>query len=213
MGLIGGGILIKLLIVDDEALIRDSIKMRLKDAPDIYVIGTACNGKEALRACIDQKPDVVLMDIRMPEMDGLEAAKLIKQENSDIKVLLLTSFFGPENINKAMEYGCNGFITKETKLDDFISIIRNVYKGFDVWSADLSYRRAGQIINADEVNELNVQEFEIVKCVTKGMKHSDIAKQLNFSEGYLRQLIMKINEKLGLQSSRDLAVWGARHGM
>ncbi len=205
--------MIKLLIVDDEALIRDSLKMRLKDAPDICVIGMASNGKEAVRMCIDLKPEVVLMDIRMPEMDGLEAAKLIKKEDPNVKILLLTSFFGPENISRAMEYSCNGFITKETKLDDFISIIRNVYKGFDVWSTDLSYRRVGQIINEDELNKLSELEKEIVKYVTMGMKHSEIAKQLNFSEGYLRQLVMKINEKLGLQSSRDLAVWGARNGM
>jgi DNA-binding NarL/FixJ family response regulator len=210
--------LINLVIVDDEALIRDGITMRLADATDINIMGTASCGREAVLLCSRLKPDIVLMDIRMPGMDGLEAAKEIKEDNGKIKIIILTTFADQNYLHKAMEYSCNGYITKDAELEDFISIIRSVYRGYDVWSGKLEYKQGKVTIkennmDLENLSKLSEREIEIIKFVITGLKLSEIARRLNYSEGYIRQVISKINEKLGVKNSRELAVWGARHGL
>lgn len=210
--------MIKLMIVDDNALVRDGIKLRLRDAPEIAIVGTAGDGKEALELCKKVNPDVVLMDISMANMDGLEATKLIKEYNKDINVLIFTSYAYPENIEKAKEYRCNGFVYKETNPEDFVSVIKNVYNGLDVWSKDLLYinsRVNFQKMEFDdsELEQLTEKEIMLLKYKVKCLQYGEIAKKLNYSEPYVRQLAVQLKDKLGLKNVNELAVWGAKRGL
>jgi len=210
--------MIKLIIVDNNALVRDGIKLRLMDAPEIEVVGMAANGKKALELCKKENPDVVLMDINMPHMDGLEATRLIKEYNRDINVLIITAYTNLENIEKAKAYRCNGFIYKEAKFEDFVSVIKNVYNGFNVWSKDLLYID-GRVnfekkeFDNSELEQLTEKEIMLLKYKVKCLPYSQIAKKLNYSEAYIRQLAVQLKDKLGLESVNELAVWGAKRGL
>lgn len=121
---------LKVLIVDDEALIRESLKMILELEEDIEVVGVAKNGQEALEICEVKNTDVVLMDIRMPIMDGVLATKYIKQLNKNIKIIILTTFKDDEYIKQAIKNGAEGYILKSQETDGIIETIRMVYEGY-----------------------------------------------------------------------------------
>lgn len=209
--------MINVLIVDDNKWIQDGIKLRLKNSEEIDIIGAVSNGRDAVEFCKKTSPDVVLMDISMPEMDGLEATKLIKKHEPSIKVLILSSYFTQEYLQKAMEYNCNGYIDKGAEVEDFISIIKNVSDGFDVWSSNLAYKKGIVNITKDEIDNEEIDNLthldkKLIELVVNGYKLSEIAKELNYSDCYVRQLTGKLSEKIGVKNTREMAVWGARHG-
>lgn len=209
--------MINVLIVDDNKWIQDGIKLRLKNSEEIDIIGAVSNGRDAVEFCKKTSPDVVLMDISMPEMDGLEATKLIKKHEPSIKVLILSSYFTQEYLQKAMEYNCNGYIDKGAEVEDFISIIKNVSDGFDVWSSNLAYKKGIVNITKDEIDNAEIDNLthldkKLIELVVNGYKLSEIAKELNYSDCYVRQLTGKLSEKIGVKNTREMAVWGARHG-
>lgn len=119
----------KVLIVDDDALIRESLKLLLDMEEDIEVVGTASNGQEAFDICKEERPDVVLMDIRMPVMDGVLGTKLIKGSFKDVRVMILTTFKDDEYIREAIKNGAEGYILKNQSSDSIIDCLRAVYKG------------------------------------------------------------------------------------
>lgn len=210
--------MIKVLIADDNPLIRDGISLRLKDDDDIEVIGMVPNGLKAVEFCQEKEPDVVLMDINMPHMDGLEATRRIKTSDSSIKILILTSYADQENLEKARAYRCNGFIYKETSLEDFRSVIKNVHNGYDVWTSGLLNATDPSKANpskavSEELAVLEPKEIELIRCKVECMKYSEIAKSLNYSETYVRQLAVSIKEKLGLRNVNEIAVWGAKRNL
>jgi DNA-binding NarL/FixJ family response regulator len=209
--------MINVLIVDDNKWIQDGIKMRLKNSEEIDIIGAVSNGRDAVEFCKKTRPDIVLMDISMPEMDGLEATKLIKKLDPSIKVLILSSYFTQEYLQKAMEYNCNGYIDKGSEMEDFISIIKSVSEGFDVWSGNLAYKKGIVNIKKDEIDNAEIDnltdlDLKLIELVVKGYKLNEIAKELNYSDCYVRQLTGKLSEKIGVKNTREMAVWGARHG-
>lgn len=210
--------MIEILIVDNNNLVRDGIRLRLKDSEDIAIVGEAENGLEALKFCLKNSVDIILMDINMEEMDGLEATKKIKEIDKNIKVIILTSFATEENIAKAKQYHTNGFIYKETKLEDFIPVIKSVYNGYDVWTNGLL--DTGELLKINEsafdTSELDVlekKEIALIRCKVKCMQYNEIAKELSYSEAYVRQMAVKIKEKLGLRSVNELAIWGSKRGL
>lgn len=209
--------MIRVLIVDDYELIRCGVKMKLSDAPEISVIGEAKNGREALEMCQAENPDVVIMDIRMPVMDGIEATRLIKEYNKSIKVLMHTSYDEQKNIENAKESHCNGFIIKGEKLEDYVSAIKSVYCGFDLWSSDLQYLGDSvpelKEIYGSELEQLKPIEKNIIGCKVRCLSYTEMAEELNYSETYLRQVAVQLKDKLGLRSVQELAVWGARRGL
>ena len=172
--------MINVLIVDDNKWIQDGIKLRLKNSEEIDIIGAVSNGRDAVEFCKKTSPDVVLMDISMPEMDGLEATKLIKKHEPSIKVLILSSYFTQEYLQKAMEYNCNGYIDKGAEVEDFISIIKNVSDGFDVWSSNLAYKKGIVNITKDEIDNEEIDNLthldkKLIELVVNGYKLSEIA--------------------------------------
>lgn len=210
--------MIRLLIADDNSLIKDGMTLRLKDCPDIQIAGYASNGIEVLDFLKKDTVDVVLMDIRMPYMDGIDATTRIKEENPNIKVLIITSFADSENIQRAKQSRCNGFISKESNNEDFISVIKSVNNGYDVWTSGLlntDYNLVvnNQVIDDHALNMLEEKEVVLIKHRVACLKYAEIARKMNYSEAYVRQLAVKIKEKLDLKNVNEIAVWGSKRGL
>jgi DNA-binding NarL/FixJ family response regulator len=202
---------LKVIIVDDDGLIRDSLKLVLGLEEDIQVLGTAKNGMEAFELCKADKPDIVLMDIRMPVMDGVLGTKLIKESFRDVKVVLLTTFKDDEYIREAVMNGAEGYILKNQSTDSIIESLRTVYKGNTVFEKDVVNVITGMI--KEEKNKkpsdykLSDREFEVLALIAEGLSNKEIAEKLFLGEGTVRNYITNILEKLELRDRTQLAIF------
>jgi DNA-binding NarL/FixJ family response regulator len=210
--------MIKVLIVDDQEIIRESLAFMLGGRPNISVIGTAENGQEAIRQVRTNKPDIVLMDIRMPGMDGIESMKIIKEYSAETKVLILTTFDDDQYIYDALKNGANGFLLKGVKLDELVKSIETVVSGgaslessigskvLELFSqmakADIQFN-----IQEEELNELNKNELKIIQHIGQGMSNKEISDKLNFTEGTVRNYISSILKKLELRDRTQIAIF------
>lgn len=201
----------KVIIVDDDGLIRDSLKLVLGLEEDIQVIGTAKNGTEAFELCKADKPDIVLMDIRMPVMDGVLGTKLIKENFRDVKVVLLTTFKDDEYIREAVMNGAEGYILKNQSTDSIIESLRTVYKGNTVFEKDVVNVITGMM--KEEKNKkpsdynLSEREFEVLSLIAEGLSNKEISEKLFLGEGTIRNYITNILEKLELRDRTQLAIF------
>lgn len=201
----------KVIIVDDDGLIRDSLKLLLDLEEDMEVIGTAKNGMEAFELCKANKPDIVLMDIRMPVMDGVLGTKLIKENYQDIKVVLLTTFKDDEYIREAVMNGAEGYILKNQSSDSIIESLRAVFKGNAVFQKDIIDQITGMIKVEKKKSpsnfSLSEREFEILALIAEGLSNKEIAEKLYLGEGTVRNYITNILEKLELRDRTQLAIF------
>lgn len=200
----------KIIIADDDGLIRDSLKIILDIEEDIQVIGTASNGREAIELCRKAIPDIVLMDVRMPILDGVLATKEIKSENCNIKIIILTTFKDDEYIAEAIKNGAEGYILKNQSSDSIIESIRTVYNGNGVFQSEI----LNSIMCMIESNKkcenkipLSEREFEILKLIGEGMSNKEISKKLYLSEGTVRNYVTNLLEKLQLRDRTQLAIY------
>lgn len=204
----------RILIVDDDALIRDGLRMILEHEEGFQIVGTAANGKEALENCLATNPDIVMMDIRMPVMDGVEATRLIKERFSHIKVLLLTTFKDIEYIRSAIKYGAEGYVLKSNSSDSMIESIRAIYQGNVVFEKDVARLLSGMIEKEGKIpwRSLNItkRECEIMELISKGLSNKEIAETLYMSEGTIRNNISVMLDKLELRDRTQLAIFYIR---
>jgi DNA-binding NarL/FixJ family response regulator len=205
----------KILIVDDDVLIREGLKLILESVEDIEVSGIAANGQEAVKLCAASRPDVVLMDIRMPVMDGVQATQQIKQQFRDVKVVLLTTFKDTEYIRSAVKYGADGYILKSNSSENIIESIRTVYKGNVVYEKEITAALSGMIPEERKTTALEaniiVRELKIMKMIADGLSNREIAAALFISEGTLRNITSALLDKLGLRDRTQLAVYYIRN--
>lgn len=202
---------LKVLIVDDDALIREGLKIILELEDDIEVIGIASNGKEALEACKKNKPDIVLMDIRMPVLDGVLGTELIKEYSKDIKVVILTTFKDDEYIKEAIKNGAEGYVLKNQSSDSIIECIRAVEKGNAVYEKEVadtitSMLREG-IKKPPSSFNISPRHFEILKLIGEGLSNKEISNTLFLSEGTVRNYVTELLEKLNLRDRTQLAIF------
>jgi DNA-binding NarL/FixJ family response regulator len=199
--------LITLIIADDDPVILTGLSMIIGANDKLEIVGTACNGAEAAERCRALKPDVALLDIRMPEMDGIAAAEIILRENLSLP-LLLTTFDEPEFINRALNVGAMGYILKNSPAERIISAIITVANGGTVFSPDiLAHIRAGaKPVRSDIWETLTAREFEIVKLISEGFSNAEIAEKLYISNGTARNYISVILDKMSLEHRTQLAV-------
>lgn len=202
---------LKVLIVDDDALIRDGLKLILELEEDIEVIGTSSNGQEAFEICRIQKPDIILMDIRMPVMDGVLGTKLIKEHFRDIKVVILTTFKDDEYIKEAIKFGASGYILKNQSSDSIVSCLRTVVNGNMVFEGEIAATLSTLIKDGKNSSAkdyaLSERDFEILKLVGDGMTNKEIANTLFLSEGTVRNYVTNLLEKLNLRDRTQLAIF------
>lgn len=215
--------MIRVLIADDQELIRQSLQIVLGIKEDIAVIGTAANGKEVLELVKKEKPDVILMDVRMPEMDGVQCTKMIKSRYPNIKIIILTTFDDDEFVFSALKYGASGYLLKGISMDELERAIRTVYHGGAMINpgiaskvvelfSEMAQANYDIMIEAQNVDELTNGEWEIIKLIGRGMSNKEISQSINLSEGTVRNYLSSILNKLNLRDRTQLAIWEVQSG-
>ncbi len=202
--------MIRVLIADDDAIIREGLKMIIETQKDMEFLGAASNGEEALQLCEEQKPDVIMLDIRMPRMDGIKAAECILDKKLSIP-LLLTTFDEPDLILRAFRAGINGYILKNSPAERILSAIRVIHTGGTVFQADVLEFIRGRISSG--VSGCNLfdmllspRELEVVKLIAEGLSNKEIGETLFLTNGTVRNHISTILEKTGLEHRTQIAV-------
>lgn len=207
--------MIKVLIVDDQSLIREGLTMMLSLYDTITLVGEATNGKEAIELIDRIQVDLILMDIRMPIMNGVEATKIIKEKHHDIKVLILTTFNEDEYIFEGLRNGADGYLLKDISSQDLVKAIKTVYEGNVLLQPDVAKKMLGAMTynNAAQSNldrrifkELTKKEYEIALLIGEGKSNKEIANTLYITEGTVKNHITKILDKLDLRDRTQLAV-------
>ncbi|MDU4892516.1 MAG: response regulator transcription factor [Clostridium sp.] len=207
---------IRLLIVDDEKLIREGLKIMLSIFEDIEVVGLAENGFEALDICKNQHVDVVLMDIRMKDCDGVMGTRLIKEQFTKIKVIILTTFKDKEYIQDALKYGAFGYMLKDSSHDVIYEGIKTAFKGNMVVHPDVAVEMMGSssIINPDiERFNLSGKELRIIEGIAKGFSNKEISEEMFLSEGTIKNNITNILSKLELRDRTQIAIFAFKNGI
>lgn len=207
--------MIKVIIADDIPVLRSGLKAVLSQDSDIKVAGEASNGKEAYELCIRQHPDVVLMDMRMPDYDGGYGTRKIKDNFQDIKVLVLTTFDDKETVNRAVSCGADGYILKEMDSEKIINSIKAVAGGINVF-CDNVFRSIKQDVAVQQEAKdfgLTERESEIIKLICDGCDNKEIASKLFLAEGTVRNSISRLLEKLDLKDRTQLAVFAIKNNI
>ncbi|WP_234123591.1 response regulator transcription factor [Clostridium hydrogenum] len=201
----------KVLIADDDELVCDGLKLLLDMEDDFEVVGIAHNGIEAFNLCKRLLPDIVLMDIRMPDIDGVIGTRLIKEKFNQVKIVILTTFKDDEYIKEAIKSGAEGYILKNQKADTMIESLRAVSKGSFVFQKEVassisSMLREGHKVDMSKFN-LSQREIEVMKLVADGLSNKEIGDKLFISDGTVRNYVTMILEKLNLRDRTQLAIF------
>ena len=194
----------KLLIVDDDALIRKSLSIMLTREADITVVGTAENGAKALEMCGEGQPDVVLMDIRMPTMDGIAAARLMKRDYPHVRIMMLTTFDDKPNIQQALSAGADGYLLKTAEISDIAGKLRTLVDGAGVLDVEVLKKLTAP--ESPVLEQLTQRERDIMRLVAQGLTNKEIAAQLFLGEGTVRNHIVIIMEKLHVKNRTQLGM-------
>ncbi len=212
--------MIKVVIADDVPLLKESLKLVIEDDPDIKVVGLARNGREAFEICKKEKPDIVLMDLMMPDCNGIEGTKLIKSFNKNIKVVILTLFNSDDNLSHAIKNGADGYITKDIGPKELQQTIRSIYMGLGIIQNNLMDTVARRINSIDPFQDreivyekfnLNEKEVELIKYIVDGKSYKELSKILLISEGTVRNMISNLLQKLGLKDRIQLAIFAVKN--
>ncbi|MBU2701375.1 DNA-binding NarL/FixJ family response regulator [Sporomusaceae bacterium BoRhaA] len=216
--------MIKVLIADDQELIRESLEIVLNMNPDMEVIGVAENGAEVLQFLKKQQPDVILMDVRMPEIDGVQCTNLIKEKYPKIKIIILTTFDDDEYVYNALKYGASGYLLKGVSVTELSNAIRAVVSGGAMINpniitkvvklfSEMAQNNFAVKVEERGVEELTRTERKAVCQVGRGLSNREIAGKLNLSEGTVRNNLSTALSKLNLRDRTQLAIWAVQTGM
>lgn len=208
--------MINVLLVDDHELVRTGIKRILDDVRGIKVVGTSETGEEAIQFCRSNDPDVVLMDMNMPGIGGLEATKKILRVNPDVKIIVLTVHTENPFPTKVMQAGAAGYLTKGAAPDEMVNAIRMVNSGQRYISPEIAQQMAlSQFSPASEnpFADLSERELQIMMMITKGERVQDVAEQLNLSAKTVNSYRYRMFSKLGVSGDVELVHLAVRHGI
>lgn len=213
--------MIRILIVEDDHDVRLSLKNMLKIDPDIHIVGETDNGLEAVQLAKNLQPHITLMDIRLPGLDGLEAAKRIKAYCSiigeDIKILILSTFYDDDFVSKAQIYGVDGYLLKGLAFDKMAAAIKNTCNGLVTLDRMIFEKQKSLVVERAhkkaELDCLTKTEVKILGLVVNGKKNAEIAGELYFSEGTVRNYISSMLSKLECKNGRELAAFGIKAGL
>jgi DNA-binding NarL/FixJ family response regulator len=214
--------MIDLLLADDQVLVRTGFRMILENADDMRVVGEAGDGAQAVRLALDLRPDVVLMDVRMPGLDGVDATRRICAENavSQTRVLILTTFDLDEYVFAAVQAGASGFLLKDTLAADLLSAIRVVARGDAVVAPSVTRRlleryadTGSAVADTAALDTLTGREREVLGLVARGLSNSEIAGRLYLSEGTVKTYVSRVLAKLGVRDRVQAVVFAYECGL
>ncbi|SMC28845.1 two component transcriptional regulator, LuxR family [Clostridium acidisoli DSM 12555] len=212
---------IKIAIVDDEKLIRDSLNIIIGSDPNLEIIGLCANGEEAYSLCKNNPIDVVLMDIRMPKVDGVTGTKLIKETSPNTKILILTTFNDDEYIFDAMKFGASGYLLKDTSHEVVIDSIKGVHLGNIIMNPEVaskviqsnSSNMAASIEDIKHTFSLTSREIDVIKSISEGLTNKEISERLYVTEGTIKNYITEVLSKLQLRDRTQIAIFAFKNNI
>lgn len=208
--------MIRLLLAEDQVMVRQGLKAMIETDEELKVTGEASNGKEAIRLCEKQIFDVAVLDIRMPEMDGIEAAKVMRARFPHMKIIMLTTFDDEQYVMDSLKLGVSGYMLKNGDAEYFIRSIKSALKG----GLSIEDQVAAKVVPALLQNEqeedsvdptLTPRERDILKCIGEGLNNKEIAEQLGLSVGTVKNQTSQILDKLNLRDRTQLAIYAIRN--
>ena len=212
--------MIRVLLADDQALVRAGFRMILRAEPGIEVVAEAGDGAEAADAARALRPDVVLMDIRMPEMDGIEATRRIVRDTASPRVLVLTTFDLDEYVFGALRAGASGFLLKDAPEDQLVSAIRVVSAGGSLFAPSVTRRLIEDFVRRDgarpappDLGDLTAREADVLRLIARGRSNGEIATDLVVSEHTVKTHVASILRKLGLRDRTQAVIAAYESGM
>ncbi|MCM3611571.1 response regulator transcription factor [Planococcus sp. MERTA32b] len=209
--------MIRVLLAEDQAMVRQGLKMMIETDKEIQVTAEAVNGKEAVELCGNHTFDLVIMDIRMPVMDGLEATRIILSRRPETKVLILTTFNDDEYALEALKSGSRGYLLKDADTSELIRSIRSCLEGGLVLEDQVAANILPKLMNhnaPEEVDEsLTPRELDIICRIGEGRSNREISEELALSVGTVKNHISIILDKLELRDRTQIAIYAIRHGL
>ncbi len=208
---------IKILLVDDHAVVREGLRTYLDLEDRLEIVGEASNGREAADKVRVLHPDVVLMDLLMPEMDGIAATKAIKEFAPEVKIIVLTSFQDDEHIMPAIEAGATGYLLKDVSAPELVKAIEGAFQGQAQLHPEVARKLMEQVRQprrrTDPGEELTPRERDVLGLIASGMSNKEIARELVMTERTVKGHVSNILGKLGLQDRTQAALYAVRHGL
>ncbi len=205
--------MIKVLLADDHEVVRMGIEQFLLNYPDITLVASVGSGREAVEGCAEHRPDVVLMDLAMPQMDGVEATRQILQLGLGARIIVLTSFSDRERILDAIDAGAIGYMLKDSEPEELLRGIRAAARG----ESPLSPRAAEAIVSARQTartpSDLTPRETEVLVLLARGMANKEIARALGISEKTVKAHLTNVFQRIGVADRTQAALWAQRRGL
>jgi len=208
---------IRILIVDDHAIVREGQRALIDTEPGMTLVGEATNGLEAIELARTLSPDVIFMDLFMPEMGGVEAIEAIKAENPEARILVLTSFAEDEKVFAAVKAGASGYLLKDATPDEFLTAVRQVNRGEPAMNPVIANKLMRELQRASNLplteEPLTERELDILKLVAQGLSNQEIAEELVISERTVRTHVSNILSKLHLANRTQAALYALKEGL
>lgn len=204
---------IRVILIDDHPIVRSGIRLLLEQASEIEIVGEAEQGKEGLLLVERLQPDVVLLDMEMPDMTGVEVMRTLQSENNPARVLGLSAYDDPEYIRNLLAAGAYGYLTKDEALDSIVEAVRGVANGQEGWVSRRAAARLAALTRrpAPELIELTEREAEVLRVLAKGWSNDQIAAELFITERTVRYHLTNIYQKLNVSTRAETIAWAHKH--
>ena len=207
---------IRVLIVDDHEMVREGLRALLEDEPEMSVVGEARDGVEAVAEAVSLRPDVILMDLVMPHMDGIEAIRGIRKASPSSRILVLTSFADPKHVQGAIQAGALGYLLKDLERAELSRAIRAAAKGEPTLHPEAQKQLLEQVSGpggSASRPALTPRESDVLRLIAKGMSNKEIGSSLDLTEGTVKGYVSAVLEKLGVADRTQAALFALKHGM
>ncbi|MEK7281945.1 MAG: response regulator transcription factor [Chloroflexota bacterium] len=210
---------LRVLIVDDHQMFREGVRNRLEQDPDIQVVGEAGSGKEALESLKQENPSVVILDIRLPDMSGVDVARVLRKKSPKVKILVLTGYDYYQYVREMARIGVDGYLLKDAPLDMLVETLKEIASGGTVLPPDIAskviraYAYASKKIQAPPTWALSVRELEVLEFLYQGLKNTEIAERLGISTRTIENHVGSIMSKFGVQTRAQAVYYALEIGL